>query len=93
MNEPTRLILARRIHDLLLHELGEEVDIALLLGPVEYARAVLSLCRACGSHELGRLADQFLRASDDEVRVQRRGQVTRYAQLAQSDESGARQLG
>jgi len=40
--------------------MGEDVDINLMLGPPEYARAVLSLCRACGSAELGRLAEQFL---------------------------------
>lgn len=52
--------LASRIHDLLMHEMGEDVDVHLMLGPPEYARAVLSLCRACGSAELGRLAEQFL---------------------------------
>jgi len=40
--------------------MGEDVDINLMLGPPEYARAVLSLCRACGSADLGRLAEQFL---------------------------------
>lgn len=60
MHDPVRHQLASRIHDLLLHELGEDVDIHLMLGPPEYARAVLSLCRACGSAELGRLAEQFL---------------------------------
>ncbi|MFM2055180.1 MAG: hypothetical protein RL456_3217 [Pseudomonadota bacterium] len=59
MHDPARLQVARRIHDLLLHELGEDVDVALMLGPPEYARAVTSLCRACGSAELARLADEF----------------------------------
>jgi hypothetical protein len=60
MHDPVRHQLASRIHDLLMHEMGEDVDIHLMLGPPEYARAVLSLCRACGSAELGRLAEQFL---------------------------------
>jgi hypothetical protein len=60
MHDPARHQIASRIHDLLMHEMGEDVDINLMLGPPEYARAVLSLCRACGSAELGRLAEQFL---------------------------------
>ena len=60
MHDPVRHQIASRIHDLLMHEMGEDVDIHLMLGPPEYARAVLSLCRACGSAELGRLAEQFL---------------------------------
>ena len=60
MHDPVRHQIASRIHDLLMHEMGEDVDINLMLGPPEYARAVLSLCRACGSAELGRLAEQFL---------------------------------
>ena len=60
MHDPVRHQIASRIHDLLMHEMGEDVDVNLMLGPPEYARAVLSLCRACGSAELGRLAEQFL---------------------------------
>lgn len=59
MTDPDRHQIATRIHDLLLHEMGEAVDVHLLMGPPEYARAVLSLCRACGSAELARLAEQF----------------------------------
>ena len=59
MHDPVRHQIASRIHDLLMHEMGEDVDINLMLGPPEYARAVLSLCRACGSAELVRLAEQF----------------------------------
>jgi hypothetical protein len=59
MNSVGRHQLASRIHDLLLHEMGEDVDVNLMLGPPEYARAVLSLCRACGSAELVALAEQF----------------------------------
>lgn len=60
MQDHARHQIASRIHDLLMHEMGEDVDVNLMLGPPEYARAVLSLCRACGSAELGRLAEQFL---------------------------------
>jgi hypothetical protein len=59
MTDPVPHQLACRIRDLLLHEMGEQVDVHLMLGPPEYTRAVLSLCRACGSAELARLAEQF----------------------------------
>lgn len=78
MNDTSRLRIATRIHDLVLHELGEDVDIALMLGPAEYARAVLSLCRSCGSGELAGLGEQFLRASDEDTQRQRSQQITRY---------------
>lgn len=70
--------IAGRIHDLLLYELGETVDVSLLLGPAEYARAVLSLCRSCGSRELAELADRFLLASAADALTQRTRQATRY---------------
>ncbi|MFM2120056.1 MAG: hypothetical protein RL722_1524 [Pseudomonadota bacterium] len=76
-DEPSRLQLATRIHDLLLNELGQDVDIALLLGPPEYARAVLSLCRACGSATLVRLAQHFERSSHAEVKHERLSQQQR----------------
>ena len=55
--------IASRIHDLLRRETGQEIDTALMLGPPEYARAVLSLCRACGHAELALLADDRVEAS------------------------------
>ena len=62
LDEAQRARIARRIHDLVLHELGEDIDTALLLGPPEYARAVLSLCRSCGSAELTLLCQEFERS-------------------------------
>ncbi|MEY2873667.1 MAG: hypothetical protein RLZZ373_1038 [Pseudomonadota bacterium] len=82
-NDTSRLRIANRIHDLVFHELGEDVNIALMLGPAEYSRAVLSLCRACGSSELARLAEQFLRASDEDTLRQRSQQITRYAEAVE----------
>lgn len=64
MNDSTPLSrerLARRIHDLLLQETGESVDVHLMLGPPEYARAVLSLCRSSRNAELVRLGEVFMR--------------------------------
>lgn len=69
MNDHPSHQIAHRIHDLLLHEMGEDVDVNLMLGPPEYARAVLSLCRACGSPELGQLAEQFMLAQALPIRV------------------------
>jgi hypothetical protein len=79
MEETTqqRLRVAQRIHDLLLLELGEAVEVGLLLGPPEYARAVLSLCRSCGSTELVRLAEEFVRATDAVARLQRQARSDR----------------
>jgi len=67
----SRSDIAQRLHDLLLHEMGEHIDVALLLGPPEYARAVLSLCRTCGSAELVRLGEQFARISIEAARIER----------------------
>lgn len=84
MDETTlqRLRVAQRIHDLLLHEFGEAVDVSLLLGPPEYARAVMSLCRSCGSTELVRLAEEFVRATDAVARLQRQALVDHARPIA-----------
>lgn len=81
----SRAQIAASIHQLLLTELGEDVDISLLLGPPDYARAVVSLCRSCGSSQLARLAEQFLRISAEDTQRQRSQQVTRYAAPAKAD--------
>jgi hypothetical protein len=73
----SRMVLATRIHDLLLREIGQDVDIALMLGPPDYARAVLSLCRSCGSATLADLAQQFDRQSAAEMRSERAAQQQR----------------
>ncbi|MFM2342036.1 MAG: hypothetical protein RLZZ592_1689 [Pseudomonadota bacterium] len=63
MNQPDtpfdRTQIASRIRDLLRRETGQEVDLPQMLLRTDYARAVLSLCRASGHPELVRLADQF----------------------------------
>jgi hypothetical protein len=76
-HDTSRLVLATRIHDLLLREIGQDVDITLMLGPPEYARAVLSLCRSCGSRTLVSLAHQFDLQSAAEVRSERAAQQQR----------------
>lgn len=63
--------IAMRIRELLLHELGETIDIGLMLGPPEYARAVVSLCRESRNAELLALGDAFLAASDADHEAQR----------------------
>ncbi len=81
--EDPRIGVVRRIHALLLHEMGEDIDINLMLGPAEYARAVMSLCRASGNPELSGLAEDFLRRSRAQAHQSPRP-ATRYAeQLAQ----------
>ncbi|MCK6424367.1 MAG: hypothetical protein L6Q75_04665 [Burkholderiaceae bacterium] len=88
-----RLRIAHRIHDLLLHELGEDMDVSLLLGPPEYARAVLSLCRACGSTELVRLSEQFVQASDAQDRAERHAQLRLPATAAVAPTPPGRRAG
>lgn len=67
----TRSRLALRIRDLLLRELGETVDVSLMLGPPEYARAVLSLCRGSRNTELLVLGEAFEAALETDREVQR----------------------
>lgn len=68
MNDPNhRARIAKRIHDLLLHELGEDIDIGLMLGHPEYARPVLSLCRGSGRPELVALSEEFSRVGASSV--------------------------
>jgi hypothetical protein len=69
-----RLALATRIHDLLMLELGQDVDVALMLGPPEYARAVLSLCRSCGGSALAEAARHFEQSSAAHARLERDAQ-------------------
>ena len=83
VTEENRLVLVERIHALLLHELGEDIDVNLMLGPAEYARAVISLCRSSGNPELVGLAEDFLRSSRAQAHQSPRP-ASRYAeQLAQ----------
>ena len=67
----------------LLHELGEDIDLNLMLGPAEYARAVMSLCRASGNPELTGLAEDFLRSSRAQAHQSPRPASRYAAQLAQ----------
>ena len=67
----TRSRLALRIRDLLLRELGETVDVSLMLGPPEYARAVLSLCRGSRNTELLVLGEAFEAALETDREAQR----------------------
>lgn len=73
--------LAHQIQQLVLRELGEQVDLGLLLGPPAYARAVISLCRSCGSAELRRVAEQFVLASQADTLQQRSRQSGRIASM------------
>jgi hypothetical protein len=81
--EDHRIALVHRIHALLLHETGEDIDINLMLGPAEYARAVMSLCRASGNPELAGLADDFLHSSRAQAHQSLRPASRYAAQLAQ----------
>lgn len=83
--------IAMRIRELLLHELGEEIDVGLMLGPPEYARAVLSLCRGSRNAELAALGDAFIAASDADHLAQR-GRVAQLDLCAARLHRGAGEL-
>lgn len=81
--------LALQIQQLVLSELGENVDVGLLLGPPAYTRAVLSLCRSCGSAELRRVAEAFSLASQENAQQQRAQQGPRLSAALSVDASAA----
>jgi len=58
-----RLQLARRIHQLLVREIGHEIEVERLLAEPRYARDVLLVCDAVPGGELAPLADLFREAT------------------------------
>jgi len=58
----TRLRIATRIHFALLRNLGEGVDVAVMLKHEEVAREVLWVCEGSGDPELVALGRQYQRA-------------------------------
>ena len=64
MDASIRFRIATRIHHALIRELGEGIDVVMMLGREPYAREVLHVCNACGSRELVRLARHFRAATE-----------------------------
>ena len=62
-----RLQLATRIHYALMRELGQGVEVGLLLKQPLYARDVLLVCDACSGNDLPRLAKAFRGAMQEAV--------------------------
>lgn len=62
MSIHTRLRIATRIHFVLMHRLGEGIDVGAMLKHEAHAREVLWVCEALGDPELLALAQQFVRA-------------------------------
>ena len=58
-----RLQLGRRIHQLLVREIGHEIEVERLLAEPRYARDVLLVCDAVPGGELAPLADLFREAT------------------------------
>jgi len=85
--------IAMRIRDLLLRELGETIDVGLMLGPPEYARAVLSLCRGSRSAELSALGEAFAAACEADHDVQRTQALARSGQTSRSGAGVAGEAG
>lgn len=63
MDEHLRLRLATRINHLLMRELGEGVDVGMLLKRAPYAAEVLYVCAASGNEELKSLGAEFALAT------------------------------
>ena len=60
---PSSLQIATRIHVLLLHEIGQGIDIENMVSRPRYARDVLLVCDACRGSELVELAQLFRSAT------------------------------
>ena len=58
-----RLQIAQRIHQELLRELGQGIDVKQMLNSALYARDVLLVCQAYPGADLQRLGEQFRHAS------------------------------
>ena len=71
MDASIRFRIATRIHHALIRELGDGIDVVMMLGREPYAREVLHVCNACGSRELVRLARHFRAATEQELRAER----------------------
>jgi hypothetical protein len=71
MDASIRFRIATRIHHALIRELGEGIDVVMMLGREPYAREVLHVCNACGNRELVRLARHFRAATEQEERAER----------------------
>lgn len=63
MDQHLRLRLASRINHLLLRELGEGVDVGMLLKRAPYAAEVLYVCAASANPELRALGEEFAAAT------------------------------
>lgn len=59
MDSAHRFRIATRIHYALKRELGEGIDVGMMLGRPDYAREILAACRASGDLELAALAREF----------------------------------
>ncbi len=68
MHQDHRLQLANRIHQELMRELGQGIDLKQMLHSALYARDVLLVCRAYPGSELQRLGLQFVLASAEAER-------------------------
>jgi hypothetical protein len=58
----SRLLIATRIHHLLIRYLGDGIDISAMLKRDDYAREVMFVCEASGDEALRLLARQFREA-------------------------------
>jgi hypothetical protein len=59
MDSAHRFRIATRIHYALKRELGEGIDVGMMLGRPDYAHEILAACRASGDLELAALAREF----------------------------------
>jgi hypothetical protein len=75
-----RFRIAIRIHAALLREIGEGIDLSLMIGSEPYACEVLYVCESLGLKETRRLARLFRLATEQE-RVVEREEAALYARL------------
>ena len=88
MDSAHRFRIATRIHYALKRELGEGIDVGMMLGRPDYAAEILGACRASGDMELAALAREFVACTERAARPDP-APVRRAPPESDADEEGS----
>jgi hypothetical protein len=89
MDSAHRFRIATRIHYALKRELGEGIDVGMMLGRPDYAAEILAACRASGDPELAALAREFQACTEIAARPAAPAPVRHTPAEADADEEGS----
>lgn len=89
MDSAHRFRIATRIHYALKRELGEGIDVGMMLGRPDYAAEILAACRASGDLELAALAREFQASAEQAARPAAATLARRAPPEADADEEGS----